>query len=163
MDKNTILNYVMNTPENTNLAILGNMLDSFGEGGGESGYLGIHTVTANVTFDTSEIDGNVNSIASIDLSIQTDIDVAAAIYFQYGSYDNHKISIAELGTPTQMLIPVIDGYITALYINGLSYNAEGGFVTGSTATVIDGDAEILDGYICITGDCSLNIKVVYQD
>jgi len=34
MDKETILNYVMNTPENTNRAVLSDMLDEFSNSGG---------------------------------------------------------------------------------------------------------------------------------
>lgn len=34
MDKDTILDYVTETPGNTNRAVLGSMLDSFASGGG---------------------------------------------------------------------------------------------------------------------------------
>ena len=34
MDKNTILDYVMNSPQNTNRAVLGSMLDSIDSGSG---------------------------------------------------------------------------------------------------------------------------------
>lgn len=37
MDKETIMDYVMETPTNTNPRILGQMLDEYSEGGGEGG------------------------------------------------------------------------------------------------------------------------------
>ena len=39
MDKDKILDYVMNTPGNSNRAVLSGMLDEFGSGGGGSGPL----------------------------------------------------------------------------------------------------------------------------
>lgn len=45
MDKNTILNYITETPGNTNRAVLGDMLDSFAGGGG--GDLTTATLTLN--------------------------------------------------------------------------------------------------------------------
>jgi hypothetical protein len=51
MDKNTILNYVMNTPRNTNRAVLEGMLDSIASAGGGSSQLTIAELS--ITSDTS--------------------------------------------------------------------------------------------------------------
>ena len=42
MDKNDIIDYVMNTPGNTNRAVLSSMLNQFGGGGADSGVMIIH-------------------------------------------------------------------------------------------------------------------------
>ena len=55
MDKNAILDYVTETPGNTNRAVLGDMLDSFGgEGGGDSDF-SIVQVTLTVAEGKAEL------------------------------------------------------------------------------------------------------------
>ena len=167
MSKEQVMDYVMTTPSNPNKAVLEGMLDSIVEaGGGGDEYLGIHTATVNVTFDTSEVGGdNILSItdAHIDCGY-SEKSVNLAIQFVYG--DGH-IPVTELGTPTQMILPISDIYPLNISHDSLVWEVNSGLVIISDATVVSGSAtgsiSPSGGDIVITGDCALNIKVMYQD
>ena len=166
MNKNDILDYVMNTPHNTNRAVLSSMLNQLGGGGSGDGYLGLHTATVNVTFDTSEVEGDVTAIdhAYIRLGYVEDYG-SQAIEFAYG---DGWIPITELGTPTQMTIPVSDTYPVTIRFDAVAWEVTGGWTIIREATVVSGSATgAIDsegnGGIVITGDCSLNIKIKYQE
>lgn len=167
MTKQEIIDYIMTTPSNPNKAVLEGMLDSIAEaGGGGDEYLGIHTVTVSVTFDTSEVGGgNILNItnARIDCGYSEEYG-SPAIQFAYG---DEYIPVMELGTPTQMILPISDIYPLNISVDSLVWEANGGFVIISDATVVSGSAtgsiSPSGGDIVITGDCALNIKVKYQD
>ena len=159
MTKEKIIDYIMETPQNTNPAILNQMLDEIaGEGG--DGYLGLHTATVNVTFDTSEIEGDVAEFENVQLILEDDESKSAAMNF---SYSLTGIPVAELGDVTQMLIPITDGYSTRISPSYLSYLASEGSVMAAEITVVSGAATQREYDVAIIGDCSLNIKVIYQD
>lgn len=65
MDKDTILDYVIETPGNTNRAVLGDMLDSFAGGGGGGG-VNLHTAT--LTFVGSSDTAVINLHTYLDES-----------------------------------------------------------------------------------------------
>lgn len=162
MDKNDIIEYVMHTPHNTNRAVLNSMLNQLGGGGSGDGYLGIHTATINVTFDTSSISGDVTAIeyAYIDLNGGNGGNGSTIIQFAYG---DSAIPVAELGTPTQMLIPTSDDYPAFIGESTFSWlNASSSALMVSEISVVSGDAEQTEYGVVVTGDCSLNIKVQYQ-
>ena len=167
MSKEDVMDYVMTTPGNPNKAVLSGMLDSIADaGGGGDEYLGIHTVTVNVTFDTSKVGGgNILSIvnAYIDCGYSEEYG-SPAIQFAYG---DGYIPVTELGTPTQMILPISDIYPLNISFGSLVWEANGGSVIISDATVVSGSAtgsiSPSGGDIVITGDCALNIKVMYQD
>ena len=54
MDKETILNYVTETPGNTNRAVLGSMLDSIDSGGDEMLVVGLIAQTGSYDFTTDK-------------------------------------------------------------------------------------------------------------
>lgn len=54
MDKDTILNYVTETPRNTNRAVLGSMLDSMSSGGDEMLVVGLTAQTGSYDFTTDK-------------------------------------------------------------------------------------------------------------
>lgn len=142
--------------------LLGEQLTEGGGGGGE-GYLGIHTATVDVTFDTSEVEGEITGISSAYINLHSgDSD---AIDFNYFS---GAIPTAELGSPAQMLIPISDTYPAVIDSSSLAWETNGGGVMIAEATVVSGSATGAivsggSGAISITGDCTLNIKVMYQD
>lgn len=138
--------------------LLGEQLAEGGGGGGD-GYLGLHTATVNVTFDTSSISGDVTEFEGAQLMLMTN-EGNAAIDFYYGV---NAISVAELGSVTQMLVPVKDGFVTTISPDYLTYLAHGNGVRATEITVVSGAATQGENDIAITGDCSLNIKVDYQD
>ena len=135
-------------------------LPSSGGGGGGDGYLGLHTATVNVTFDTSSISGDVTEFEGAQL-ILLDSENEATVMDLW--YDSNAIPVAELGSVTQMLIPVKDGYITTIPPDYLTYLANGNGVIATEITVVSGAATRREYDVAITGDCSLNIKVQYQE
>ena len=165
MSKEQVMDYVMTTPGNPNKAVLSGMLDSIAEaGGGGDEYLGIHTVTVNVTFDTSEVDGgNVSRITNATIDLGVDKYSNPMIIFAYG---DGKIPVTEIGTPTQMILPISDEYPIHLKYDSIEYEtSNSSFVVLSEATVISGSAtgNISSSDLIITGDCSVNFKVTYQE
>ena len=78
------------------------------------------------------------------------------------SYGLTGIPIAELGDVTQMLIPVTDGYSTIISPSYLTYLTSEGAVMAAEITIVSGAATPYEYDVAITGDCSLNIKVIYQ-
>lgn len=137
-----------------------------GGGGGES-YLGIHTAKVNVTFDTSEVDSDVTGIQRAHIRLGYVEDYGdQAIGFVYG---DGYIPVTELGTPTQLILPVSDTYPAAILFESIEWEINGGgtalsheatVVSGSATGAIDSEGS---GSIVITGDCSLNIKVYCPD
>lgn len=131
-----------------------------GSGGGGEGYLGLHTATVNVTFDTSNISGDIADIGYAYLYLKGSNN-SNAIQFGYGE---SGIPVAELGTPTQMQIPVSDDYSAFIDESTFSWlNTSSSGVMLAKITVVSGDATQVDEFsVLITGDCSLNIKVQYE-
>lgn len=142
------------------------IIDSMAEnwsGGGGDGYLGIHTATVNVTFDTSEIEGEITGIISAYITLYSGDN--GAVNFAYSS---DCIPTAELGSPAQMLIPISDTYPAVIDSSSLGWEINDNAVMIAEATVVSGSATGAivsggSGAISITGDCTLNIKVMYQD
>ena len=97
MDKDTILNYVTETPGNTNRAVLGSMLDSIG-GGGESEMFMV-TITP---------DSNIGSVTSGTMDKTYDEIVEAN---ESGKFIIAFIQIGNGGGPDARMIPLAyDGY-----------------------------------------------------
>lgn len=145
--------------------LLGEQLTEGGGGGGE-GYLGIHTATVDVTFDTSEIEGEITGINTAD--VRLGYNEALGMYAVEFIYGRVSIPVTEIGTPAQMLIPISDTYPAVIDSSSLAWETNGGGVMIAEATVVSGSATGAivsggSGAISITGDCTLNIKVMYQD
>lgn len=146
--------------------VVARKLSGGGDGGGGEGYLGIHTATVDVTFDTSEIEGEITGINTADVRLGYNEDLGMyAVEFIYGRV---SIPVTEIGTPAQMLIPISDTYPAVIDSSSLAWETNGGGVMIAEATVVSGSATGAivsggSGAISITGDCTLNIKVMYQD
>ena len=98
MDKNTILDYVTETPGNTNRAVLGSMLDSINSGGGESEMFMI-TITP---------DSHIGSVTSGTMDKTYDEIVEAN---ESGKFIFAFIQIGNGGGPDARMIPLAyDGY-----------------------------------------------------
>ena len=82
MDKDTILDYVTETPGNTNRAVLGSMLDSI-EGGGSGGNVVVVTFNATGSNDNYTITSASHSVDEVKTLVSTD----ANIYAKLSIYD----------------------------------------------------------------------------
>ena len=141
MDKNDILNYVTETPGNTNRAVLGSMLDSIGRGGS-----GVNLRTATLTINNS-----LNNV-----------------YFSFDCINENSGIIEELYDVTlsdgNYLLPFYsDGEGGA--ITGAGMNREDGerismLTTGDINIEEHQDDEtgLYDYRIGITGDCSITFQ-----
>lgn len=144
--------------------IINSMADNWpeGGGGGGDGYLGLHTATVNVTFDTSEIEGDVTAIQDAYLELGYDSDSGSkAISLSYDDYPN-TLLVTDLGSPTEMVVPTSDDYPLWFGLSSVSWRSGDSYVIASDITVVSGDATQGEYSAVITGDCSLNIKVQYQ-
>ncbi len=167
MDKNDIIKYVMHTPHNTNKAVLNSMLNQLSEGAGDSGadcYLGIHAATVDVTFDISEVGTDITAIDSayLDLVIHSEESDISVVQFSYDSQD-YCMPVSELGTLTQMKVPVSEDYPLFINESVITWQTAGGKVMNSTISVVSGNAMQTERGVLITGDCALHIKVVWQE
>ena len=82
MDKDTILDYVTETPGNTNRAVLGSMLDSI-EGGGSGSNVVVVTFNATGSNDNYTITSASHSVDEVKTLISTN----ANIYAKLSIYD----------------------------------------------------------------------------
>lgn len=86
-----------------------------------------------------------------------------AISFSYDSNEG-TLPITELGTPTQMQIPTSNDYPAFISESTFSWlSTTSSSVMASDISVVSGDATQTEYGVSVTGDCSLNIKVVRQD
>lgn len=143
MEKQDIINYVLNTPENTNPAILGGMLEqliaqsgSGGGGGGES-----DLTTATVTF--------INNI--------NDSPTAYGAFVYSDEYEgevtNHSTGLMPIGTQQTVVTTVI------LYKGEASIDlTEVGQTQGASISA-SGDATVKMGlFLLVTGDATVTIS-----
>lgn len=137
MEKQDIINYVLNTPENTNPAVLKGMLEQLesGGGGGESDF-----TTAEVTFVLPEGTEEVDSFAFIQTVDEGEGEPASVF-----------VGIAPITTNAKRNVPLYKG-LTAIMLSGF---ADSGYTIGS----VSGDAEYnnITGILMITGDCTITL------
>lgn len=137
--------------------------DAEGGGGGGDGYLGLHTATVNITYDTSELEGDLTAIDSAYFDLGFDEDQGTkAITLSYDGNTN-TLPIADLGSLTQMTVPIAEDYPLYFGIGSVNWKSGDSYVIASNITVVSGDATQGEYSAVITGDCSLNIKVQYQE
>ena len=82
MDKDTILDYVTETPGNTNRAVLGSMLDSM-DGGGSGSNVVVITFNATGSNDNYTITSASHSVDEVKALVSTN----ANIYAKLSTYD----------------------------------------------------------------------------
>ena len=142
MDTQTILKYVMNSPENTNPNVLKGMLDELSEGGGGSSDFS----TANVT---------------VDITAVTDDDYVYNIIMPYISEGNgHKDSRGSAnywslsgGVGTYQAILTGEGVIAIVAVPTNGNIETSGNIGSAMVPVDEGNQAFL-----ITGDCTIAIS-----
>lgn len=165
MTNEDILNYVTETPGNTNRAVLSSMLNQLSSnngGGGGSSDLSYATVTATYTLP---VDAGTDEGLAFNGSILTCVESASSMETITFNYDSgYALDPDDLGSVNSIQIPVYKDLYTKL--TSLTYQKIGGYafwVDGGNSTVISGDAVIEDGAILVTGDCSINIALIYAN
>lgn len=123
MDKNDILDYVTETPGNTNRAVLGSMLDSFAGGGGSD------TLVVEMNLETGSLDKTWNEINNAFPNV-------------YVSMTNED----EIGKTQIASVSVIEGEYIVDVLGGQDYTTV--FLTDSAdgyPSIGGGAAPIVDG------------------
>lgn len=154
MTKQDIINYVKMTPYNTNIAVLSGMLDSFQSGDNKEEIE--LSATENKVYTPDE--GKVYKKVTVNVPEPPSDITTAQVTLAYGgggmvnnyigfpTIENDVIHSSILNAEGTYTVPLYKGSIV------ISTN-------GQAATVISGDAEISDGNIIVTGDCSLSVYV----
>lgn len=140
MDTQTVLKYVMNSPENTNPNVLKGMLDELSEGGGSS------------DFSTAKVTVNVEGFSQG----MPRYGIVNAPYIDQGDELVEGISL-----PLQPMDT--NPFTVVLYKNSVTWQINAGSgnipITGVNVT---GSAEVSeysgDYSISITGDCSITVN-----
>lgn len=154
MTVDEILDYITETPGNTNRAVLKSILQSFETGDNKTE---IELLAQENKIYTPE-EGKVYNKVTVNVPAPPSDITTAQVTLTYeggGMVNNY------LGFPTiendamHCSVENSEGtYTVPLYKGSIAISTN-----GQTATVISGDAEISDGNIIITGDCSLSVYV----
>lgn len=154
MTKQNIIDYVMNTPHNTNKAVLNSMLDSIVSGGG--GDTSSDFVKANITLRTTGGEGNSAefNIAPMDSNENaTGCHVYVDDGITYIDYLEFSVQVGGF-EPSESVQTVY------LYMNGCAYvtciqakSADDFTVTGD-ATIVDDGENIT---VVVSGDCTISV------
>lgn len=133
MDKDTILDYVTETPGNTNRAVLGDMLDSFAGGGGSSDF-----TTAEVTIV------GVENLTASGISAPIVVDMEG-----YGTVLLSQAAPELISLYNPLTVVILKNGITGVSI----------FVKPGYETSVSGDATCEGGSaVSVTGDCTITVS-----
>lgn len=133
MDKNDIIEYVMNTPHNTNRAVLSGMLNQLTEGGGSSDFS-----TATVTITNSSGNAFQGAGSSFD-------DVGNIAYGDFYLEGDSVINLILYKGSSRISL------FTSIYKNTVALSGDVEGVEGIT------DTNKYTAFI-VTGDCTITIS-----
>ena len=154
MTKQEILEYAVDTPTNTNKAVLSGMLDKFASGDNKTEIA--LTATENKVYTPEE--GKVYNKVTVNVPAPPSDITTAQVTLAYGGggmVNNY------IGFPTiennvlySSIVEAEGTYTVPLYKGSIVISTN-----GQAASVVSGDAEISDGNIIVTGDCSLSVYI----
>lgn len=152
MTKKDIIDYVLNSPWNSNPAVLNGMLDSFQSGDNKEEIE--LSATENTVYTPDE--GKVYKKVTVNVPAPpSDITTAqVTLTYEGGGLVNNYIGFPTIENDVMhsSIVDVEGTYTVPLYKGSIVISGN-----GHTATVISGDAEISDGNIIVTGDCSFSV------
>ena len=148
MTKEEIINYIKNTPENTNLNVLADMLNELGEGNIDNDKL-LTFPMAEVTFNLTTTDGSEIAAVGIQTEMGSDWE---------GDWVPTSVSeyIVFTSLPNTILIPI------GLKIHISVVDTEE-HVLSFSELAVTGEAAISHGDITISGNCTVTGTVYYND
>ena len=149
MTKKEVLDYVMNTPGNTNRAVLSGMLDSFEKGDNKEEIELSATENKVYTPET----GKVYKKVTVNVPAPPSDVTTATVTAVYGGND---VDINYLAIPT-----IADDVISINEITEGTFTVplyKGVMKIGTTSEATSGDCEKVGDYIIITGDCTITVK-----
>ena len=153
MEKQDIINYVLKTPENTNPAILGHLIDEISSGGTEptDGFMGLQSV---------DIDINIGTEYEL-----TELNLQWIIFDPEDEYRHQILSgYYPNDSFTKITVPFLNEHATEIYLDGV---CQQGTVAIGEGTVIHGIVKFDDYdmfyYIDSTGEGSIDVAWALQD
>ena len=151
MDKNDIIEYVMNTPHNTNKAVLSSMLNQLTEGGGGG----------SSDFTEAKITINANLPEGRTL---TSIEAITGFYYKDSEIPFSGGCLADENNIAPILMYNGSGYIEKISVDSssgyFSFNPE--YTTASGSIVWDANVGYYGAWL-VTGDGSLTTTFPYPD
>lgn len=144
-------------PKSNNPTKIINELADNWSGGGGSGDLTYANVKANFVGEN-----NPTGFGSYFTFLIQNNAFNECITYAYS--DDEGIPLSDLGSITNIKVPVHKNYKTN--IGNLTFSADGGYLILNTpeCSVVSGDAEIDEGnQLLISGDCELNLTLKYAD
>lgn len=133
--------------------VVARKLSGGGGGGGD-----ISKATVSVSFADNP---NITGFIEAYVTVYTD-EGGTPVSFFY-SNNVYGLPLSELGTPTQLLIPVYDGYKSDISQITFQSSYDAMLIDTSSSSVISGSAEIDGSLLYIWGDCTLNLALMYAD
>ncbi len=152
MTKQEILEYAVDTPTNTNKAVLSGMLDKFASGDNKTEIA--LTATENQVYTPEE--GKVYNKVTVNVPAPPSDYTTAQVTLTYegGGLVNDYIGLPTIeNNVLHSSVVESDGTYTVPLYKGSIVIAS----NGRTPTIISGDAEISGNDIIVTGDCSFSI------
>lgn len=149
MTKQEILEYAVDTPTNTNKAVLSGMLDKFASGDNKTEVE--LTATENKVYTPDE--GKVYKKVTVNVPAPPSDITTAEVTAIYGGDD---LDIDFLAIPT-----IADDVISISEITAGTFTVplyKGVMKIGTTSEATSGNCEKVGDYIIITGDCTITVK-----
>lgn len=150
MTKQDIINYVMNTPHNTNAAVLSSMLDSFVASDNKEEIELSATENNTYTPETGQVYKKVTVNVPAPVSDYSSAEVVIvnneALYtweFWLPIIESNQITMEECSNSGTYIVPLYKGTMVT----------ERG---GAPAPTVTGDCTYDNGTLTITGDCTIN-------
>ena len=150
MDKQKVMDYILDSPQNTNPAVLSSVLDSFAIGDNKEEIELSATENRVYTPD----DGKVYKKVTVNVPAPPSDITTATVTAVYGG-DDLDIDFLAIPTITNDVISIDEitsGVFTVPLYKGVMKIEAG----GSEAT--SGNCENVGDYIVITGDCTITVK-----
>ena len=151
MTKQEILEYAVDTPTNTNKAVLSGMLDKFASGDNKTEIA--LTATENQVYTPEE--GKVYNKVTVNVPAPPSDITTATVTAVYdgGDLDIDFLAIPVIENDVISINEITEGVFTVPLYKGVMKIAATG---GSEAT--SGNCENVGDYIVITGDCTITVR-----
>jgi hypothetical protein len=150
MDKQKVMDYILNSPQNTNPAVLSSVLDSLTIGDNKEEIE--LSVTENGVYTPDS--GKVYTKATVNVPAPPSDITTATVTAVYGGddLDIDFLAIPVIADNVISINEITSGVFTVPLYKGVMKIEAG----GSEAT--SGNCEIVGDYIVITGDCTITVK-----
>ena len=147
MDKQKAMDYILNSPQNTNPSVLSSVLDSFAISDNKEEIE--LSVTANGVYTPDN--GKVYKKATVNVSSDITTATVTAIYGG-DDLDIDYLAIPIIADNVISINEITEGVFTVPLYKGVMK------IGTSTSEATSGNCENVDDYIVITGDCTITVK-----